>query len=796
MLKPRWRKVLTDFWDDKIRTLLVIASIAVGVFAVGVIAGAYVILSEDMQSSYVGANPANIRIVTDTFDNELVKTIERMEGIADVDGRREATVRVQVAGDDWSNIDVIAVQDFSNIKVNKISHSDGSNYLEDHQIVLEDNKKLDSLNAALGDILVIELTDGSRRKLSFVGTVKDETKGTGNLVGNVTGYVNPDTMEWLHQDADFNQLFITVSEKPNDKEHIQMMADRISDQIEKSSRHVYRVETALRNQHPMASIIQALLGILLVLGILVVFLSGSLIANTISALLNQHLRQIGVMKLVGARKKQIIQMYLVLIVVFSLCALLIAVPLGSLGAYALSDYAASFIGFTLKRFRIIPIATIIQVIIAILVPPLAGLFPVLSGARVTVQKAITSSGIQADKEKKSLIDRILESLRGLSRPLLISLRNTFRRKGRLVLTLFTLTLGGAIFISVFNVQVSLNEKIDRTTRYFRSDVNLDLDRQYRIEAVNRLAGTVPGVQRVEGWAVSSAEILRSDGSVADNVTVFAPPVDSKMVEPILLQGRWLVPGDEYAITVNESFWDDYPELAVGDMLRLKIYGKEADWQIVGIFQFTGVDDLFAYSTYDHLSKVLEAPGSASAFRILTADHTTGYQTEMSSQIDELFKNAGYHVKKVEPGNSVIERAMEYIGVLTNVLLIMALLTALVGSIGLAGTLSMNVLERTREIGVMRAIGAYNTIVSKLVIIEGLLIGIISYIFSIILSFPITSLLADIVSRAIFNSPADFAFTLQGFIIWLLVVVVLSVIASVMPARNASQMTIREVLAYE
>jgi len=139
---------------------------------------------------------------------------------------------------------------------------------------------------------------------------------------------------------------------------------------------------------------------------------------------------------------------------------------------------------------------------------------------------------------------------------------------------------------------------------------------------------------------------------------------------------------------------------------------------------------------------------------------------------------------------------DYIGILTAILLIMAVLTAVVGSIGLAGTLSMNVMERTREIGVMRAIGAYNQIVMKLVVIEGVLISLISYFFGAVLAFPITAVLSDVVSLAIFNSPAEFAFTFQGFAIWLGLVLVLSVVASIIPARSASRMTIREVLAYE
>jgi len=137
-----------------------------------------------------------------------------------------------------------------------------------------------------------------------------------------------------------------------------------------------------------------------------------------------------------------------------------------------------------------------------------------------------------------------------------------------------------------------------------------------------------------------------------------------------------------------------------------------------------------------------------------------------------------------------------LGILTTVLLVMALLTAMVGSIGLAGAMSMNVLERTREIGVLRSIGAYNGIVSKLVIVEGLVIGLISYAVAVLVSFPITSMLSNVISVAIFNSPAKMTLTATGFLSWFGLVALLSVVASLAPARNATRLTIREVLAYE
>ncbi len=100
--------------------------------------------------------------------------------------------------------------------------------------------------------------------------------------------------------------------------------------------------------------------------------------------------------------------------------------------------------------------------------------------------------------------------------------------------------------------------------------------------------------------------------------------------------------------------------------------------------------------------------------------------------------SGYHVSEVEAGKSTLQTASEGLDILVTFLLIMALLTAVVGSIGLTGTMGMNVLERTREIGVMRAIGAVDRVIIKSVMIEGVIIGVISFFLAVIFSFPITA----------------------------------------------------------
>ena len=813
-MRPRWRKVFSDLVDNKLRTALVVFSIAVGVFAIGVISGAYVIISNDMSASYSANNPMNVELRTDNFDNDLVTAVKDMRGVADAEGRRIFTIRARAPGSNqWTALNMVAIDDFDKIKVNLLQPIAGETKPKKKQVLLE-KKAFNTLNVPVGTQLEFQLPDGTLKTMPVVGIVQDQTTGAGDFLAAPFIYITKDTLVSLQQPDLFNRMFVTLSENKNDDEHLRQMTAAIKDRIEKADITVNRTRVAKTNEHPMASTVQAILGILLALGVLILFLSSSLIANTLNALLNQHLRHIGVMKLVGARRNQIFAMYIVLIVAFGVIALLMAVPLGGQGAYGLAAFIADKLNFGLMGYRIVPLAFLIQIIVGLAVPLLAGLGPVLNGSRITVLKAISGDTARETEgkpgsgpKKESAFERFETQAaaalarRGIQipRPLLISLRNTFRRKGRLMLTLFTLTMGGAIFIAMFNVRVTLFDYIDAIGNYFKADVTLTLSQPYRLDEVKLAGMKFPGVTQVEGWGVANAEVLYPDKTVADNLVILAPPVDSKMVEAIMLPGyggRWLQSGDERAITISEGILEKFPNLRPNDFLRMKVNGKEADWKVVGIFKFVPQQGTIAYGTYDYISRLMHQANRSVTYRIMTDQHDAAYQTAMAEKLDSYFRKQGFHVSETRSGESTLATASESLDILVAFLLVMALLTASVGSMGLAGTMGMNVLERTREIGIMRSIGAVDREIMRTVIVEGVVIGSISWVLGVILSFPFTYLLSTIISLAIFNSPIEVHFTFVGFFIWLAVVLVLSALASVLPARNAAQLTIREVLAYE
>ncbi len=802
MLSPRWKKVLADIWGHKLRSFLVIASITIGLFAVGLIVSMNMIISEDMEAGYSSVNPANIQILSASFDEDLVNSVRNLDEIAQAEGVRTMTLRYRKANGEWAPIEIKAIPDIEEMAINLVNLEEGVWPPENRQIAIDQYKFAD-LQAEIGDSIQVELPSGKIREIPITAIVHDQTIGSeapgGFFLSPVQGYVTEDTLSWLESPSSMNRLYVTVLGDRTDKTHLQAVANKVIDRVENSGGVVIASQVRSSDDHPNRVYVEAITAVLVVLAFLVMFLSALLITNTLAALLNQQVNHIGVMKTIGANRGQIIGIYMSLIFIYGLTSFVIALPISGWAAYTLMGYFAREINIVLQGFRIEPAVFWIEIAIALIVPQLAGIVPILNGTRISVVEALSGVSQSNVQQKKTWLDRQLEKIRGLSRPTILSLRNTFRRKGRLFLTVFTLTLGGAIFIGTFNVQRSLTDYIDRIGRYFLADITFSLSENARISEIEEMIKELPGVSHVEGWAATAGVLQNPDGTASESVNLLAPPSESNLVDPVVQEGRWIQPGDGAVVVVNERFREAYPDLEIGDLLKIKIAGKDEVVEVIGSFQLAGKSGGYlAYTTYEYLSDVIHQKNRANSFRVVsdTENMSIEQQKTLGRVIEAKLKANGYKVSEVEAGRSLTATTANGLNILTGFLLLMAILIAIVGSIGLTGTMSLNVLERTREIGILRAIGASDKAVMRLVMIEGLLIGMMSWFFGVILSFPIGNLMANAINLALFGAPAGVTITPLGVLLWLLVVTVLSVLASVGPARNATRLTIREVLSYE
>ncbi|MCJ7435416.1 MAG: ABC transporter permease, partial [Anaerolineales bacterium] len=498
-MSSRWKKVWADLWGNKSRTILTMVTIAVGTFAVGFTVNMNSYMSESMDGDYLSANPSEATVYAYPLDDDMVKIARTIPGVDAVEGRSTLSAQL-IKSEEEESIRIIftALKDPNELTLNLLKPAPGEMSLPtfSNKEMLVDYSAA-SLGYKPGDTLVIELRDGKRREMVLAGYVHDVTGIPYNLANMVGAYVTPKTLEWLGGSSYYDTLAISVSEKQTDADHVTEIAQAVSDRMEQGGTTDNFVEVYEPGHHFAYSISQGMFFVLGVFGYLTVLLSGFLIVNTITALMTQQTRQIGIMKAVGGRGGQIAGMYLVFVLTCGLLALLIAVPLAAFAAYGSCQGMSNFINISLRGFRVTPQAIIAQIITALIVPLAAAAVPVLTGTRISVREAINDYGMGSGVSSQGWLNRLVERVRFFSRPVLLSLRNAFRRKGRMVLTLAALTLGGAIFIAVFNLWRTCDVMLNEAKGYFIADINVSFAQPYPIADIKRLGMDVPEVTGVE-----------------------------------------------------------------------------------------------------------------------------------------------------------------------------------------------------------------------------------------------------------------------------------------------------------
>ncbi|NJO83451.1 MAG: hypothetical protein HC828_11955 [Blastochloris sp.] len=274
-------------------------------------------------------------------------------------------------------------------------------------------------------------------------------------------------------------------------------------------------------------------------------------------------------------------------------------------------------------------------------------------------------------------------IKGLPRPVLLSLRNTFRRKGRVALTLLTLTLGGAVFIAIFSVrnslELTLNDILDSLFNY---DVTLQFEKDHRAEYVVSEALRFPGVSEAESWRTTGARRILANGEESDStLTLWGVPPESRMVKPTVISGRWLLPNDQNAVVLSAGVFDNESDLGVGDEMIIRIKGRDTTWRIVGQVATIGAVP-WAYTSYDSYGRAAKEVGEAGNLFIVTEPRNAATQQRVASELEEHFNTLGVAVVETETGANIRQQQATFFNVIIVVLLGMAVLIAIVGGLGL------------------------------------------------------------------------------------------------------------------
>jgi putative ABC transport system permease protein len=796
-------KIWSDLWANKGRTLQVVLIIAMGTAAIGMIIGIRSLVIPTLAVRWQAINPAMINLVAvdPTMDDDDLIALKKVDGVEEVEGQSSTTIEWRVnPEDEWSSGGLIARADYQDQKLNQLTLVDGS-WPKDRVFALERGHETVFGIPENGEVTI--RVDDREYLVHLGGSIYNQLAQPANFGGTAQFYTTRDRYGELVDDRNFNQLMATAAEY--DEEVVTDIADRLQGKLEKQGRDSAGADGRVTdpNEHPSQDFLDGLFFLLGVMGLLALILGLLLVYNTVNAIISQQVDQIGIMKAIGAKTGQILRLYLTNILIYGLLALLFALPLGILGAWGIANWLIIFFNGDPVGFAVSPVALVVQVIIALLAPLLASLIPIFSGARITVREAISTYGLSSGA---GLLERMLARVQRVSRLVLLTITNTFRSKWRVALMQVTLVLSGLIFMMVLSVRDSVVYTFgDILFSILNYNVSFALEDAERISRIEELTLAHPQVKAAEMWGGGAGTIrLASEPETEDDegVTVFGVPLPTELYGRQVRVGRWLDPGDTYALVLNQQLAED-AGVGVGDWVTIQ-HGtrKESTWLVVGLL-FDPVITNSAHVPRDVLLREIDSVNKAQTVWIQTVRDDLESEIAIAKDLRAYYKQNQVDVSPQAGalgfgGDSATETAQTIINMFNFIVVllgIMAVIIGVVGSIALSGALSLSVLERRREIGVMRAIGASSGVIARLFIGEGLLLGWLSWLIALPLGLPAGRLMLRGLSAAL-GFDLVYKYKPAGALYWLVIITVLSIVASLLPARGAMRVSVRESLAYE
>jgi putative ABC transport system permease protein len=779
-------KILRDLLLYKGRTLLVVLAIMVGVTTFGVMSYAQVALDTNVHETFLATDPTSGILTTSDFQEDLLGVVRQVPGVADVNPRRVMVVQFQSGSNPWKTVELHMIADFSNLSVGKLVYESGSQVPPPTGSFLLERSALAMFDVKAGDRVSVRLPGGKVVTMQIAGLVNDLGLIPSSAIPVGYAYVTPETMQQLGQPTAYNRLYVRVDRTLTTRPEVERVIAEVVKRVEQRGVTVQRSVVPNPWETPFESSANTALLLLTSLGILSLALSAFLVINIAAAVIAEQIRQIGVIKSLGGKTGQVVRLYLQMVFAYGFLALVIAVPVSLIGAYFLANFTAKQLDMDIVTFPIAPRVLILQFASAILLPMAAALIPILNGARITIRQAISSYGLTAAS------GGLLGRLSGLPGVVNMTIRTLFRRKVRIGLTLAALTLAGGMFIAVLGARRGLYQGIDAGQREWNYDVAVDLTQPYPISQAQNAIADLPDIT-YETWLLVDARRIFDD-RVGGSFTLVGLPRDSTMVTPGIRAGQGMDALGAGKLFVSGETYELIQQPSIGSQVNLQIFDKQQSLDVVGVSMTRFVP--LAYTDYQSLADVTGLSGLANRLVVRGPNNSPDAQSALEKDVLDRLDRAGMQVIRSETTTENRLEAESQVGNIVMLLIVSAGLIAAVGGLGLASAMGLNVLDRTREIGVLRSLGARSHVVQRMVIAEGVLIGLTSYLPGIVLSVPLTRWLDTTLGVELFRTPLDYFFEWQAVLLWGAIILIVSIVASLLPARFASNLTIRETLAYQ
>jgi len=546
------------------------------------------------------------------------------------------------------------------------------------------------------------------------------------------------------------------------------------------------------NEHPHQCQLNTILFIIGVIGFLAFIMGAVLVSQLIRSIMINQIRQIGILKATGAPRIQIFQIYITILLLLGLISGLIAIPLAVTAGTAYANFVAGILNFNI--YTEVPHHLFFVLVFASMMLPVLLSFPTrIKGTGISVREALSDYGITKNtgvKEFKFL--RILKLLNAM----VLAIRNSLRNRKRLTVTIATMALGVAIFITGFNIRQSLWELLSGLQNELGYDVQVVLSKQISKQEALGVFKTLENVQRVETWNGGSGDLQSRVLSTAKGAGIISLPYNSELLKPKILDGRWLQLSNDMEAVMNQKAWNLYGNPFVGSNVNMKIGDKNIMVKLIGVMEQFDLAKIYVDTKkYDAL---FNPQHLINTLVFVAKDNEYKKVIELKKDIEKSILPSNLNVLYVMSGAERVKVIYDHLNIILSVIVFLSFLVLLVSAVGMASATGINIWERTREIGVMRAIGATPKKTYSMFVNEGMIISMVSILTGLLLSYPLSQSAAVFFGNLMLGEEAvlQYAFSPLDFFITLIVTLLFGWLASRILAKSAVGIPTHQALLYE
>ncbi len=787
MMNMRLKKAISDIRYSPGRFSMVILALVVGIWGIGSILVSYYVLSQDLSLNYLNTRPAHAILTSRDFHKLDMERLRAREEVEEAEFRDLSIQRIEVSPDRWIPLWLYGVGDFSQMRLARITAEQGAIAAQPGSLLLErDGLRISNLDRVKQPRL--RLPRGIVH-VPISGIVFDPAQAPATQDHLIYAYTDQPTFTNL-TGAPLGQRLIIRFHGVTEKVAVEQAVAQLAEELATQGIRLSRIEIPAFNQHPHQWQLDTLMLLQGGISLLAFAMAAVLVSQLMSALLSKQIRQIGVLKAIGGSRAQVMQIYAFMILVVGVIAGLMGIPLALLSGYGFSYFVAYALNFNILTTQL-PWTLYLAIVAISLLLPLALSLPILSkGSRISVRDALSDYGIKVHWKKSKM-----RSLQRLPRSLVMAIRNTLRQKKRLSITMLTMALGVAIFSTGFNVRQSLVTLLQETSDTMRYDVRVVLKKPISASEAQSLFSQMGNVRQMEFWNGGHGELQTRGVSGGSGMGIVALPQGSELLKPKIVQGQWLQGQERAEMVMNLQAWEQSNFPPIGGRRSMLLEGRQVEMTLVGL-----VEEFEKPKIYIDQQYYFNAVNSdRQANSIMFAAKNTEYEAVVSlkQEIERRLAATNLPVLEVMSHAERMKIIYDHLNIVLSVLLFFAFTVLLVSALGMSSAMGISIMERTREIGVLRAIGATPAKVFRLFETEGMLLSVASILLGLLLSWPLSRMAAAFFGDLMLGG-ADLRFVVsgQGLLITLITTLLFGWMASRIPARNALKVTTHQALAYE